>query len=146
MNILTLRMKEREAFQAMLARADAAQRELQNGRPAAYKALWSHADDVTLSGGFGGAIEQGWELISRRLNWVATQFTQGSTSIERLVVHASGDLACVVQIEHIRFLAPGHVEESVRDYRVTMVFRREASGWRIVHRQADSHMLKQPAQ
>ena len=27
--------------------------------------------------------------------------------------------------------------------RVTMVFKREAAGWRIVHRQADSQTVKQ---
>lgn len=37
-----------DAFKAMLTMADPAQRELQNGRLAAYKALWSHADDITL--------------------------------------------------------------------------------------------------
>ena len=47
-------------FTAFLATVDAAQLELQNGRPAPFKALWSHADDITLSGGFGGAIEKGW--------------------------------------------------------------------------------------
>jgi ketosteroid isomerase-like protein len=134
------------AFQAMLVQVDAAQLELQNGRPAAFKALWSHADDITLSGGFGGTIEQGWEAISRRLDWVGTQFSQGSHTIERLVAHASGDLGYVVQLEHIRFRVPGQAEESRRDYRVTMVFRREAEGWRLVHRQADAQVKKQAPQ
>lgn len=133
-------------FPAMLARVDAAQVELQNGNAAAYKALWSRADDITVSGGFGGTIEKGWEQISRRLDWVATQFSKGSNRIERLVANESGNLGYVVQTEHIRFHVPGQAEESKRDYRVTMVFRREADGWRIVHRQADSQMMKQPAQ
>jgi len=130
-------------FKEMLARVDAAQLELQNGRPAAFKALWSRADDITLSGGFGGAIEKGWKQIDRRLDWVATQFSDGSNTIERLVANQSGDLGYVVQLEHIRFHAPGQVQESRRDYRVTMVFRREQEGWRIVHRQADSQMTKE---
>jgi ketosteroid isomerase-like protein len=129
-------------FQAMLSAVDAAQLELQNGRPAAFKALWSHADDITLSGGFGGTIEKGWEQISRRLDWVGTQFSRGSHNIEQLVTNESGDLGYVVQIEHIRFYVPGQTQESARNYRVTMVFRRESSGWRIVHRQADSQMIK----
>jgi ketosteroid isomerase-like protein len=129
-------------FQAMLSAVDAAQLELQNGRPAAFKALWSHADDITLSGGFGGTIEKGWEQISRRLDWVGTQFSRGSHNIEQLAANESGDLGYVVQIEHIRFYVPGQTQESTRDYRVTMVFRRESSGWRIVHRQADSQMIK----
>src|ERR687890_55517 len=56
-------------FTTFLGRLDAAQLELQNGRPAAFKALWSRADDATLSGGFGGAIEKGWQAISARLDW-----------------------------------------------------------------------------
>jgi len=132
-----------EEFQVMLAKVDAAQLELQNGQPAAFKALWSHADDVTLSGGFGGTIEKGWDQISRRLDWVGAQFSKGTNTIERIVANANGNLGYVVQIEHIRFHVPGQVKESTRDYRVTMLFRRESEGWRIIHRQADSQMAKQ---
>ena len=136
--------KVSDEFLAMLIAVDAAQLELQNGRPAAFKALWSHADDITLSGGFGGTIEQGWEQISKRLDWVGTQFSEGSHRIERLVKNESGNLGYVVQLEHLRFRVPGQAEESTRDYRVTMVFRREDDGWKLVHRQADSQMHKQP--
>jgi uncharacterized protein (TIGR02246 family) len=131
-----------DEFEKMLATVDAAQLELQNGRPEAFKALWSHADDVTLAGGFGGTIEKGWEQISRRLDWVAAQYSNGTHTHERIAARASGDLAYAVQIEHIRFHIPGQAKESARDYRVTMVFRRESEGWRIVHRQADSQMTK----
>lgn len=79
-------------FQAALTKVDAAQLELQNGRPEAFKALWSHADDVTLSGGFGGTIEKGWDQISRRLDWVGAQFSHGTNTVERVVAHANGDL------------------------------------------------------
>src|SRR5687768_16886854 len=65
-------------FREMLAKVDAAQLELQNGKPAAFKALWSRADDVTLSGGFGGTIEKGWEQVGRRLDWAGAQFSKGS--------------------------------------------------------------------
>ena len=136
--------KSSDGFKDMLHSVDVAQLELQNGKPAAYKALWSHADDITLSGGFGGTIEKGWEQISRRLDWVGTQFSRGSNTIERLVANESGDLAYVVQIEHLRYYVPGQKQESTRDYRVTMVFRRESGTWRIIHRQADSQMTKQP--
>src|SRR5688500_4527698 len=75
--------KPGERFQAMLATVDAAQVELQNGKPDAFKALWSRRDDITLSGGFGGTIEKGWDAIGRRLDWVGTQFSKGSNTIER---------------------------------------------------------------
>jgi ketosteroid isomerase-like protein len=133
-------------FSAMLAKMDAAQLELQNGRPAAFKALWSHADDVTLSGGLGGVVEKGWDQVSRRLDWVGAQFSNGSNTHERMVANASGDLGYIVQMEHLRFRVPGQEKDSARDYRVTMIFRREKDGWRIVHRQADSQTTKQAPQ
>ena len=129
-------------FHAALVKVDAAQRELQDGRSEGFKALWSRSDDVTLSGGFGGAIEKGWEQVGRRLDWVGTQFSNGTNTIERIVAKANGDLGYVVQIERVRFQVPGQAKESTHDYRVTMLFRREAEGWRIVHRQADSQMMK----
>jgi hypothetical protein len=44
---------------AFITRLEAAEEEFACGRPADFKALWSHADDVTLSGGLGGAIKLG---------------------------------------------------------------------------------------
>ena len=117
-----------------------------NGRPAAFKALWSHADDVTLSGGFGGTIERGWEQVGRRLDWVGAQFSKGRNTIERIAANTSGDLGYLVQIEHLRFQVAGQTKESTRTYRVTMLFRREPEGWRIIHRQADSNVTKQAPQ
>jgi len=125
-------------FEAALARADAAQLELQNGRPDAYKALWSHSDRVTLTGGFGGEIEQGWERVAARLDWASRQFSGGSHRIDRMAADVAGDMAYVVQREHIVYTPPGQSRSTTRDYRVTMVFRRESGMWRIVHRHADA--------
>ena len=133
-------------FEAFLARADAAQVELQNGKAEPYKAVWSHGDDVTLSGGFGGAVEKGWTAVSKRLDWAGANFSKGKNSIERLVSNHSGNLGYVVQLEHISFTAPETGKPATRDLRVTMVFRREKDGWRIVHRHADSQMAKQAPQ
>ncbi len=141
--------KPRDADQEFLAALivmDAAQLELQHGNASAYKALWAHTDDVTLVGGFGGMVEKGWERVSQRLDWAAAQFSNGTNTIERLITHTNGQLAYVVQIEHIRFQVPGQLKESTRDYRVTMLFRREPTGWRILHRHADSQLLKQAPQ
>lgn len=130
-------------FAAFLARADAAQLQLQNGRADPYKALWSASDDVTLSGGFGGQIEKGWAAVSTRLDWVGTQFSRGTNRIHRVVEYASGDLGYLVQTEQLRYRDPAGGAETTRDYRVTMVFRKESGEWRIVHRQADSQLSKQ---
>ncbi len=133
-----------DAFTGMLDRVDAAPLELQNGRAEPFKALWSRRDDVTLSGGFGGAIEKGWEAVGRRLDWVATQFSKGAHRNERVAWGASGDLGYVVQRESLTFRVPGQPADTRREYRVTMLFRREAGGWRILHRQADSNLSTAP--
>lgn len=133
-------------FLAALAAADTAQRELQSGNAAAYKAIWSRSDDVTLIGGFGGGVERGWSKVSQRIDWVASQFSNGTNTIERLVTHSNEKLGYVVQVERIRFQVPGQAKELTRDYRVTMLFLRESDGWKLVHRHADSQMMKQVPQ
>ena len=47
-----------------------------NGQSDAFKALWSQSDDVTLSGGLGGAIAKGWPQVREQLDWVATQYVK----------------------------------------------------------------------
>ena len=130
------------AFQSFLVKLDSAQRELQNGKADAFKSMWSQADDITLSGGFGGTVEKGWAAVSKRLDWVGANFAKGKNSIDRLVTNQNGNLGYVVQLEHIDFIAPETGKNAMRDYRVTMIFRREKGGWRLVHRQADSQFVK----
>jgi ketosteroid isomerase-like protein len=131
------------AFEAFLGAVDQAQIQLQNGQPSAFKALWSQRDDVTLAGGFGGPIAKGWQQISTRLDAVGKQFSGGRHRATRIAANAGTDLGYVVQMEHIDYRVPGETTDSSRDYRVTMIFRREAAGWRIVHRQADTLVTNQ---
>jgi hypothetical protein len=71
-------------FASFLARANAAQLEFQQGSPGRYKELWSHQPDVTLAGGFGGRFEQGWDSVSKRLDWASSQFRNGRNEVQRL--------------------------------------------------------------
>ena len=127
-------------LQATLEKLDAAHVAFHNGNPEPSKAIWSHASDVTLTGGAGGAIEIGWEKVRPRLEWASAQYTRGRQRNERVRITTSGDLALVVQYEHIWFNSPGQERESERHYRVTTVLRREAGVWRVVHRHADTMM------
>ena len=130
------------AFTAFLDRVDAAQSELQQGKPQAYEALWSHRADVTLGGGFGGGFEQGWPSVSQRLEWASSQFQDGHTDVRRLASGCSGNLGYVVQAEHLVFHTPGQSQIVERTYRVTMLFRRENGLWRMFHRHADAQLQK----
>jgi ketosteroid isomerase-like protein len=132
-------------LQIMLGKYAEAATLLYNGRPEAVKALWSHSDDVTLSGAAGGATAKGWSDVSSRLDWASSQFldTNGSKTIEQVQTVVSGNFAYIVQYEHIRYHPIGQSEIARRDYRVTTIFRRESEGWRVVHRHADTLMTRQ---
>jgi len=128
-----------QTFDALLKEVEAAQVQLVSGQPAAFKALWSHGEDVTLSGGLGGVIAKGWADVSKRLDWVATQYADGTRTHQEVARYVGQDLAYVVLRETIRFKSPdGGL--SVQELRVTQVFRRVSGRWRIVHRHADSQV------
>jgi hypothetical protein len=133
------------AFDETLAQVEAAQVELVRGRPAAFKALWSNREDVTLTGGLGGAIEKGWGSVSRRLDWVSSQYADGRREHKEVVRFMGRDVAYVVQNEIIRFRVPGQTTQVTQELRAVMVFRLESGAWRVSHRQADSQITKQTA-
>jgi ketosteroid isomerase-like protein len=126
-----------------LTKLEAAEHEFAQGHPAAFKALWSHSDDVSICGAFGG-VESGWDKVASRLDWASSQFSDGTRSREEIKSAVGADFAYIVQTEHIRFRVPGRTEHSILELRVTMVFRRETEGWRIVHRHADPQLMSQP--
>ena len=128
------------SFDAVLADVEAAQVQLVNGQSSPFKALWSHAEDVTLSGGLGGAIVKGWAQVSERLDWVATQYVDGARTHQEVARLVGQDLAYVVLRETIKFKSPADGRAMVQELRVTQVFRREAGRWRIVHRHADAQV------
>jgi ketosteroid isomerase-like protein len=130
------------SFDDVLEEVEAAQVRLVNGQPDAFKALWSHDDDVTLSGGLGGAIAKGWTQVSERLDWVATQYRDGARTHQEVARYVGQDLAYVVLRETIRFKSPVDRRSMIQELRVTQVFRLEGGRWRIVHRHADSQVTR----
>jgi ketosteroid isomerase-like protein len=106
------------------------------------KAIYSHSDDITVMGGFGG-MELGWDEVGSRLEWAASQFREGS--FEQRVVSriVESDVACVVTIERNEVRIAGSPELTTLELRVTQVFHREDGTWRMVHRHADPLTNKQ---
>lgn len=132
------------SFDAVLAAVEAAQVQLVNGQAGPFKALWSQGEDVTLSGGLGGAIARGWTQVSERLDWVATQYADGARTHQEVARYVGQDLAYVVLRETIRFKNPADGRAMVQELRVTQVFRHDDGRWRIVHRHADSQVVRNP--
>jgi ketosteroid isomerase-like protein len=121
-----------------IARIDAAQEKFARGRPDDFKALWSHTDDVTLSGGLGGVVERGWDKVAARLDWASSNYAGGERSNQTIGGGVGDALAYLVRKEVIEGRIAGAAVRSRQELRVTMVFRRGDDGWRIVHRHADS--------
>ena len=130
---------------AFVAQLETAEEEFVQGRAAAFQALWSRADDVTLCGGFGG-VERGWQNVTDRLSWVSQKYSDGTRTRKEISRMVSADFAYLVQTEVIRSRVAPQTELSTQELRATMVFRREAAGWRIVHRHADLQMATRPPQ
>ena len=134
-----------EEWSAFIAKLETAEEEFVQGRPAAFQALWSRADDVTLCGGFGG-VERGWQNVTDRLSWVSKKYSDGTRTREEISRIVAGDFAYLVQKEVIHSRLGSQLELSTLELRATMVFRREPDGWRIVHRHADLQMATKPPQ
>ena len=68
----------------------------------------------------------------------AAQVTDGSLRVvEDVSRYSTDDLGYVVQIERAQAKLGGADEISPISLRVTMIFRREDEGWKVVHRHAD---------
>ncbi len=131
-----------EQFPDALAQANRANDELIRGRGDAIRACFSHREDITLFGGFGGH-EAGWSQIGPRLEWVAQSFAGGRCDYEVVASGAGRELAFVVQFERGEARISGRHDPLVLDFRVTMVFRWEDEAWKLIHRHADHLAGKQ---
>ncbi|MCU1451153.1 MAG: Ketosteroid isomerase-like protein [Acidimicrobiales bacterium] len=130
---------ERAAFlESTLANQISAERALHNGDLVPRLSTWSHHDPLTLFGA-GVPFRSGWTEVRAVFDWLATTFAEcHDYDFELIACDADGDLAYTVGIERYRATtaAGATVENTLR---VTHVYRREADGWRIVHRHGD-HM------
>ena len=131
-----------ESWDEAMVRLIAAQRDFANGDAAGIKRLFSHAEDVTVLGGFGG-FEHGWSEVGPRLDWAAAQFSGGRYGQEEISAIVGGDIGCLVSLERWSYAHPKTGAETLLELRVSQVFRREEGAWRLVHRHADPLLKKQ---
>ena len=111
---------------------------LHNGDVAPRLTTWSHHDPVTLFGA-GVPCRRGWPDVRAVFAWLAATFTGcDDYDFELIAAHANGDLAYTVGVERYRATTTSGMTVQ-NTLRVTHVYRREAAGWKIVHRHGD-HM------
>ncbi len=133
-------MSAADDFHQTVEQVEAAASHFITGDAAPYKAWWSHADDLTILGGWG-ASEKGWEQVGPRLDWAAGRFGGGQTTYEPLAMGMSGDLAYAIGIERGEARVAGSEQVSPIALRVTHILRREEGAWKIIHRHAD-HVIE----
>jgi len=128
-------------WEAAMTQLAAAQRNFMDGDATGLQQLYSHRDDVTVMGGFGG-FEHGWAEVGPRLAWAASHFHGGDYSQQDISVTVGTDVACLVCLERWARNAPDSQPAPVMELRVTQTFRLEGDRWRLVHRHADELVHK----
>jgi ketosteroid isomerase-like protein len=131
-----------ESWERAMALAKEANLEMLRGNPQPLKLLYSHRDDVTVLGGFGG-FERGWSEVGPRLEWAASHFSDGTYRQEDVSAIVGSDLALTVTIERYTVRIDRAPRETAHELRVTQVFRREGDAWKLVHRHGDPLVRKQ---
>jgi ketosteroid isomerase-like protein len=109
---------------------------LMRGDVDAYRQLITHTDDFTLMAPFGGAPTRGADMTRERWEAMGRFFKNGTLSQELVRSYGSNDMVVLAVIER------AHVEVGglpAQDWglRVTLVYRRDGSEWRLAHRHAD---------
>jgi len=125
-------------FEAAVARLQKANQEFASGNSAPFKALWSRRGDVTFLGSSGESEMMGWELVETRLDEDSKKMKRGSSySFENISKEIGADMAYLFQNEHYR-----RSDGKGIDLKVTVLFRKEADGWKIIHRHADNLVVR----
>jgi ketosteroid isomerase-like protein len=118
---------------------------LQVGDPAPMLALWSRDPAVTLLGP-GGGRECGWEGVRdywlRAARLAADSPARVTAAGRDIVVRRCGVVAYTCAVEEVRSARDGEV--TIFAARATHIYRREADGWKLLHRHADAATGVQP--
>ena len=101
-----------------------------------YADLLPHSGDFTLFAPFGGEPRHGFDDSDEALDATTAFFQGGEAQVEVVQAQASGDLAVLVVVEREHGRVGGLPDQDL-SLRVTMIFRREAGEWKLLHRHAD---------
>jgi ketosteroid isomerase-like protein len=121
----------------LVQRVRDATRALIRGDVRGYITLVDEAPDYTLMAPTGGPTRHGSDFSPEKIEELEEFFAgagDGDFDLERS--YASGDLAVLVGVERQHGTVAGIDQDW--SLRVTLAFRHEDSGWRLVHRHADA--------
>ena len=116
------------------------------GDPEPVKELFSHREDVTLANPLGPPAH-GWDEVAATIEHAASQFRDGRlVGVEIVEKRVTHELAYTLWLEHAEGKVGGMEDVAPATLRVTMIYRPEEGGWKVVHRHADPITTPQPAE
>jgi ketosteroid isomerase-like protein len=130
---------ERDAreFEQFMKDRETAARAYVNGDPKPVCLLSAHTSPATFLGPGGGATVGAAEVVGR-YERDAEGFAPGGEAHFEILQQAAGDtVAFWTGFQHAQVRQQGKPDPIVMKLRVTEVFRREGSRWRLIHRHAD---------
>ncbi|HTL57143.1 MAG TPA: nuclear transport factor 2 family protein [Candidatus Limnocylindrales bacterium] len=134
------------ALEAAIAESHEALRKILNGDPSGYAALFANRDDITLGNPFG-PFGKGRAEVLKALNNAAAKYKDGSVvAVDRVAVYGDEEIVVLVEIEHDRAKLGTSPDFSEFSARVTSVYEKIGTRWRLVHRHADPITTSRPAE
>jgi ketosteroid isomerase-like protein len=116
------------------------------GDPEPVKELFSHREDVTLANPLGPPAH-GWEEVGATIEHAASQFRDGRlVRVEIVEKHVTAEFAYTLWLEHAEGKVGGREDVAPATLRVTMIYRPEEGGWKVVHRHADPITTPRPVE
>ena len=100
------------------------------------RGLVPQVDGFTLMPPYGGEVMRGVDTSDAAVEAMERIFRNGEATLDVAEAYASGDLAVLVTIER-QHGEVGGLPDQDWSLRVTLVFRRDETGWLLVHRHAD---------
>lgn len=124
------------AVTELIERSEASNAALMRGDIERYRSLVSFADDFTIMSPFGGATTYPQGLPTDRLESMGRFFKNGKLRQELVQAYGSADMVVLAVIERAH-VEVGDLPAQDWSLRVTLVYRREGTEWRLAHRHAD---------
>lgn len=112
----------------------AALNRMAKGETGAMAEVWAQDAEVTALHPIGGR-DTGWAAVGGSFDRVAGIASAGDIRLTDQHIQLAGDMAYEVGIETGTLTLAGLT--AAVEHRVTNIYRREASGWRVVHHHTD---------
>jgi ketosteroid isomerase-like protein len=125
-----------QAVTDLIQRSAEAHSALMRGDLEKYRGLITYTDDFTLMSPFGGKPTRASDLTAERMEAMGRFFKNGSFEQEVVQSYGSADMVVLAVIER-QHVEVGGLPAQDWPLRVTLVYRREGSEWRLAHRHAD---------